>query len=105
TLTELWEKRKGVQLTHGDYDEIGQVAGAIARRAEAQYGSLTPERQEIALRVFTRMVRVSGANEEGTDTRQGLKLRDLTPVELRVIEVFVKARLLVLGHSQETDEE
>ena len=33
-LTELWEERRGGQLLHAAYEAMGEVQGAIARRAE-----------------------------------------------------------------------
>ena len=47
-LLELWERRRGTMLTLEAYRESGGVQGALARRADAIYDSLTSEQQEIA---------------------------------------------------------
>ena len=40
-LTELWQRQTAAGVfTHAAYEAIGQVEGAIARRAEAEYGRL-----------------------------------------------------------------
>ena len=45
-LTELWDlQTAGRRLTHEAYEAIGEVEGAIARRAEAVYGALEKEGQ------------------------------------------------------------
>lgn len=104
-LTELWGKRQGHLLTHHQYEEIGEVAGAIGQRAEQLFGSLKPEEQRAALRAFTRLVRVAAANEEGTDTRQCVRLSELDETACVVAQKFVKARLLVTSRNEATNEE
>jgi tetratricopeptide (TPR) repeat protein len=94
-LTELWERREGDLLTNRQYEQIGTVEGAIGQRAEHQLELLTPAQKELALSVLTRLVRVSAANEEGTDTRQRVKLDELEQKSLVVVRAFVDARLLV----------
>ena len=42
-LTELWKQRKGKQLTHAAYEEIGKVQGALARHADENYGKFSAE--------------------------------------------------------------
>jgi hypothetical protein len=71
-LTELWEKRNGTVLTHTAYDEVGQLSGAIAKRAETIFRTLTPLEQESARRVLTQLVHV--AEDGGDDTRQRCSL-------------------------------
>src|SRR4029453_10132955 len=47
-LRELWERRQGRKLTVAAYRDIGGVAGAIAKRAEAEFNELTPAQQGVA---------------------------------------------------------
>lgn len=103
-LTELWDRRQGHLLTHRQYDEIGEVEGAIGQRAEQLFGGLKPDEQRAALRAFTRLVRVAAANEEGTDTRQRVRLSELGETARVVAQQFVKARLLVTSRHEATDE-
>ena len=56
-LTELWERRPGIQLLHETYDAMGKVQGAIARRADDVYEKkLGPAEQELLPRVLTQLV-------------------------------------------------
>ena len=50
TLLELWEHRKGDLFTHDAYREMGGLAGALERRAEAIFGGLTVEEQNATRR-------------------------------------------------------
>jgi len=47
-LLELWERRRGELLTLEAYREAGGVAGALAQRADAIFGKLSPGQQLIA---------------------------------------------------------
>ncbi len=101
-LTELWEKRNGTVLTHTAYDEVGQLSGAIAKRAETIFRSLTPLEQESARRVLTQLVHV--AEDGGDDTRQRCSLGLLYAQEhlgsetgRKVLDVLTAARLLTVG--------
>ena len=105
TLTQLWERRQDGLLTHRQYEEIGGVRGAISKHAEKVFSNLPQAQQELAERVLPRLVRVSAANEEGTDTRQRVKLSDLDAESRQVVREFVKARLLVGSLEGDEDEE
>jgi formylglycine-generating enzyme required for sulfatase activity len=116
-LTELWMRRQQQvrPLTHAAYEEIGGMAGAIAQRAEAEFAKFTPERQAIARRIFTRLVRVAQPDEGTEDTRQRATLAELSlrpqPGEAAEVGAVVQAltgwesRLLVTGRDQATGEE
>jgi tetratricopeptide (TPR) repeat protein len=106
-LTELWERREDDRLTHAAYDAIGGVEGAINKRAEAQFEKLTPTQKQIALPALSRLVRVSSASEEGTDTRQVVKLSDLNADAQAVMRIFAEreARLVVAGRDETSGEE
>jgi hypothetical protein len=104
-LTELWERRTGTVLTHQAFESIGRVEGALSRHAETQFTQLTAPQQKVALRVFSRLPRVSAANEEGTDTRQRLPMSELDAASQAVVQQFVKARLLTTSLNDATNEE
>jgi hypothetical protein len=104
-LTELWEKRQGNRVTNQLYEDIGGVGGSLGKRAEEVFTSLSHTQQELALRAFTRLVRVAAASEEGTDTRQRVNLQDFNDATQKVIQGFVKARLLVTNRNEATNEE
>ena len=96
-LLELWERRRGTMLTLEAYRESGGVQGALARRADAIYDSLTSEQQEIARSILLRLTQPGEGTE---DTRRRAALDELIPrtdqreaVE-RVIGLLCEARLL-----------
>ncbi len=104
-LTELWNNRRGNLLTNAAYDEIGGVDGAIAKRAETQFNSLSKEQQGFMLRFLSRLVRVASAGEEGSDTRQRINLKDFDDRTRSIAQTFVNARLLMMSRNEPTNEE
>jgi tetratricopeptide (TPR) repeat protein len=102
TLAELWERQTGRALAHTAYEQIGQLSGAIANRAETVYRSLTPRQQEAAQHILTRLVRL--ADEGGEDTRHRVHVAALygqeqlnTDAGRTALEVLTHARLITLG--------
>lgn len=104
-LTELWEKRQSNRVTNQLYESIGGVSGSLGKRAEEVFTSLPSSQKDLALRAFTRLVRVAAASEEGMDTRQRVKLKSFDVTTQTVFQRFVKARLLVTSRSDITNEE
>jgi WD40 repeat protein/transcriptional regulator with XRE-family HTH domain len=96
-LSELFEKREGRRLTNKAYREIGGVAGALGRRAEAIYADLDEPGASAARQLFLRLVTLGEGTE---DTRRRVlreELEDLTADSgslSGVIDAFGKARLL-----------
>jgi energy-coupling factor transporter ATP-binding protein EcfA2 len=73
-LLELWNARRGPWLTLEAYERSGGVAGALHRRAQLVYDSLSADEQEIARYLFLRLVSVS----EGTpDARRSARREEL----------------------------
>jgi hypothetical protein len=107
-LAELWEKRRGGLLTHETYEEFGGVGGAIARRAEAEYGRLGNEEKQLARRIFLRLV-VPGEGTE--DTRRRAQKGELLPTGEQaeqieaVIQTLADARLVTTGRDAVTGQE
>jgi tetratricopeptide (TPR) repeat protein len=96
-LTELWERREGRLITHAAFEAIGEVPGAISKRAEAVFLGLDASRKDAASRLFTRLVRAAAPGDSEPDTRRRVALDTLTESERGVLQPFVEARLLVLG--------
>jgi basic membrane lipoprotein Med (substrate-binding protein (PBP1-ABC) superfamily)/DNA-binding SARP family transcriptional activator len=97
TLTELFNRRADSSLTLGAYRELGGLRGALSRRAEELYGQLGDDRQQVALQVFLRLVRLgTGARH----SRRQVPVRELTGLELdpvalsEVLQQFGSHRLL-----------
>jgi transcriptional regulator with XRE-family HTH domain/tetratricopeptide (TPR) repeat protein len=111
-LAQLWERQTAGLLTHASYDEICQLSGAIANRAEAVFRVLSATQQEVARGILTSLVHMA----EGGDvhTRRRLRLADLysqdrlnTDEGRHVLQGLIEARLLTSGlqdHHQETVE-
>jgi tetratricopeptide (TPR) repeat protein len=92
-LTELWEKRQGLELELAAYEAIGGVRRAIAEQAEKTFERLNSDVEREAARSALLTLVVPG---EGTaDTRRRAPLDDLTTAERTVIAKFTADRLLV----------
>lgn len=99
-LLELWTRRTddGV-LTRQAYEEIGGVAGALARRAETTYAGFDHDHRTLARRVLLRLTEPG----EGTDdTRRRATMTELSgigdPDEVEeVVRALADARLLTTG--------
>jgi WD40 repeat protein len=101
-LTELWETRRGGHLLHDTYEAMGELQGAIARRADETFERLTPMDQEAARRVFLQLVPPG----EGTaDTRRWATYADVGDAVRPVVQDLADARLLVTGRDEATGEE
>jgi transcriptional regulator with XRE-family HTH domain/tetratricopeptide (TPR) repeat protein len=101
-LTELWGRQVDQMLTHSAYERIGQLAGAIAHRAEKVYRSFASLQQEAAHHILTRLVRL--AEEGGEDTRHRIPLSALFSEDLlnsdagrKVLAVLAESRLVTVG--------
>ena len=106
-LYELWQRRSGRMLTLEAYGASGGVEGSLARRANAVYDGLTPERQAIARRVLLRLTQPGEGTE---DTRRRATLRELATSEEErpeveaVVEALAGARLLTTGRDEVSGE-
>jgi formylglycine-generating enzyme required for sulfatase activity len=76
TMVLLWERRSRRLLTVSSYEELGGdgrsgLAAALSTRADAALAALSPAQQEIARRVFVRLVQL-GEGRSDTRRRQPL---------------------------------
>jgi DNA-binding SARP family transcriptional activator len=96
-LVGTWERRRGNRLTLAGYLEAGGVEGALARSAEAAYGSLAAEAQTAARRL---LVRLADVDVGGTLVRRPVPLGELDlagengAARRTALETFVDRRLL-----------
>jgi WD40 repeat protein/DNA-binding SARP family transcriptional activator len=105
-LTELFERRRHATLTLRAYREVGGVAGALARRAEALYQGLDPAGRAAARQLFLRLLVVG---EEGAaDTRRRVLRAELAALEVggqaiaAVVEAYGRHRLLAFDRDPRT---
>lgn len=75
SLTELFERRQGLQLTLKAYEESGGVLGALARRADQLYETLDTPSQDLARAMFLRLVTLGEGTE---DTRRRVVRAELS---------------------------
>ena len=96
-LTELFDQRTGTALTLYGYQALGGIRGVLSRSAEAIYGGLSRQEQEVATQVFLHLVQLGAGTSE---SRRRLPLSDLTSLNLdpvalsTVLDVFGERRLL-----------
>ena len=97
-LLTTWERSRGGRLTVAAYQASGGIQHAIAQTAERAYGQLGHGQQEIARRLFLRLVRVA---DDAPDTRSQVQLSELhdgpggTSAD-DVLARFVSDRLITL---------
>ncbi|MBK8027062.1 MAG: protein kinase [Chloroflexi bacterium] len=98
-LTELFENRQGRLLTREAYQSIGGTVGALTRRAEEVYLSLTEEERELSRQIFLRLVTLGEGVEDTRRrvTRSELKALtgDVDTLD-EVLEAFAGYRLFSL---------
>lgn len=70
-LYDLAERRKGNNLTHEAYQELGGVKGAISKRAQDVFDQLNQKEKGVAKRIFLRLVQ-PGEGFEDTCRRTSL---------------------------------
>jgi WD40 repeat protein len=95
-LLATWERSRGSRLTVADYQASGGIRDAIARTAEAAYGTLDEREAEAARLLFLRLVHVA---DDTRETRARVPLSDLpgdAATAAAVLERFVEHRLVTL---------
>jgi Novel STAND NTPase 1/Protein of unknown function (DUF1566) len=98
-LSQLWDKRKGSEITHDDYTEIGRLSGALRNHADRVFDQLkVAQLQDLARRIFLDLTQLG---ERSEDTRRRVKKTDLPGENSResekVLRVLTKGRLVVVG--------
>jgi DNA-binding SARP family transcriptional activator/WD40 repeat protein len=95
-LAETWARREGRVLTVAGYRDAGGVRGAVAATAERLYDALSDAERSVARALFLRLVEVV---DDGDPVRHRLPRDDLDdePVQRRVVEMLLRARLVSAG--------
>jgi formylglycine-generating enzyme required for sulfatase activity len=105
-LTELWARQTADGLlTHAAYEEIGEVRGAIAQRADSALAGFDPDQREAVRTIFTRLVQVARPEAGAEDTRRRINLEELAPQSAALAQQLADARLLVTGRDPDSGEE
>lgn len=103
-LAHLWERQQNKELIHRAYDEIGGIKKALANHAEQVYSQLSEMEQKQAQRIFLQLVHPG----EGTEDTRRLATRAEVGEEnwdLVTTLADYKARLVVTGRNEKTEEE
>ena len=99
TLTLLWERQSGRQLTHDAYEDLGRVPDALGRYAEEVWSrSGLANDEESARQLFLRLVQVSSGGEV---TRRVTTSDDLDAPHWELAQRLATTRLLVTGRDAE----
>ena len=96
-LLATWERSRGGRLTVADYRDSGGISGAVAASTEEVYAELTPGQQELARRIFTRLVHVS---DHTATTRRRVRTSELLQLHADaqpVLDAFIEKRLITAG--------
>ncbi len=92
-LTQLFEIRETNLISVGDYEKVGGVTGALARKAEEVIQSLGTEERGSAKQIFLRLLTIA---DDGIPTRRRVRVTDLEFLRpANVLDAFTRARLLV----------
>ena len=105
-LTTTFEHHTGGTLRRADYEAVGGMSGALARRAEETFQTLGPAERDAVRQLFLRLVAV--------DTRGSVTRRRITRTEVEtlgfaeatthaVLDAFDRARLLTFDRSPDGD--
>jgi len=100
-LLATWQRGGRNHLTIADYRAVGGIRGAVRQAAEELYGELDGSQQELARRIFSRLVRLDAAGPPTRRRAPRAELADLeapsgSPPSAGVLERFVAARLLTV---------
>ena len=91
-LRQLWGDRRGGELHHDAYKAIGQLEGAIAKKAESLYLKCSKEERRKIQQIFLRLVR---PGEGEADTRRRATLAEMGEGLQRLVKTLADERLLV----------
>ena len=104
-LRRLWEDRRGGELHHEAYKAMGQLQGAIAKKAESLYLKLNEDDQHKVQQIFLRLVR---PGEGEADTRRRATFAEVGEGLRSLVKTLADERLLVtsqvVGGEEETIE-
>ncbi|HVP20231.1 MAG TPA: BTAD domain-containing putative transcriptional regulator, partial [Anaerolineaceae bacterium] len=103
-LLETWKRRRGRTLTLAGYNDAGGVPGAIARTADTFYENLSEGQQQIARRIFLRLIseRTETPFFLAPETRRQARFDELTTLAedfervKEVVQALSDARLITL---------
>jgi uncharacterized protein YjbI with pentapeptide repeats len=100
-LRQLWEQRCGGELHHEAYNAMGQLEGAIAKKAESIYMALSSQDQQRVQQIFLRLVR---PGEGEADTRRRAGMEEMSEEVRSLVNRLADERLLVTSLASGVEE-
>ena len=101
-LRQLWVQRRGGELHHEAYKAMGQLEGAIAKKAESLYLKLSEGDQRKVQQIFLRLVR---PGEGEADTRQRATFVEMGEGLRSLVKTLADERLLVTSQLAGSEKE
>ena len=95
-MLATWERSRGRTLAIADYLASGGIRDALTQTAERAYGSLTPDQQRLARRLFLRLVHVADDLPPSRATVELGELRDWGGDAEAVLATFVDERMITV---------
>ena len=105
-LTDLFEHRKGAELTLDAYQRQGGLSGALVRRSEHVYQRLSPDGRDLARQVFLQLTTIAD-NEQFARRRvrrEHLHGNDEQQLVNEILERFGAQRLLTFDQDPASGE-
>ena len=101
-LSELWQRQVERRLTHVAYEELGGIAQALSRHADAVYARLDAAERERMHHLMVQMVRPGKGTE---DTRQVATRAQVRPENWSLVARLANEHLVVTGHDEQSGED
>ncbi|KAA3662335.1 MAG: hypothetical protein DWQ04_13760, partial [Chloroflexi bacterium] len=95
-LHELWQQQSRRLMTHADYEKIGRIKGAIQKRAEEFYHSLTLKEQRTCRHIFLRLIHPG----EETAAIRRIATQEELGTAWQLVQKLVNERLLVTSRNE-----
>ncbi len=104
TLTELFDRRSGPELTLASYEDLGGLAGALVGRAEAAFAEIEGGAGTSTRRLMGRLVTIDTEGRVNRVRAHRSELLRLPGVTEGTLAALSEARLIVLDRDETTRE-
>ena len=71
---QLWDRRKGNEITHKAYNEIGRLSGALKNHANQVLNKLGKQKEDLVRKIFLHLTQLG---EGAEDTRRRARKAEL----------------------------
>lgn len=98
-LTQMWDLKKGDELTFDAYIDLGKLEGAIAQSAEDAWKKLSESQEPLAEALLLRLVQLNVADRA---TRRRARADELSDEQMEIARMFANHRILVTSRDPAT---